>query len=673
MSKRMFLRLADNKLALPNCINSPIGRFWMPVGIILVAMLLALYWVFAVPIFQSPDEEVHADYVFSIYSKGRLILGRDGPTSALSHPFIFYLLDATQAQRAYHRSFVKMPADYGTSKFFAKINHNQPDMRSYKNISGFPLTAVSYPFGYYALTAIWLGLLSHLDRSIVFLFFSARIFSVILLGGGLTLSYLIMRELLLPQWQSLLVLAAIGFFPLVSFVGSYIQPDNLSFFSVSLCLYLALLWRNRGKHRVIFFLGSALAFLLLTKIHCFLAAGLPILAMVFTRALYLRFSGKKLAFLFFALILPTLIAGALQAYIWWGGGLPVIDKTHCHWIPVDTEFRRVLSIGGKPLLMHIWRALCDAYQSAYWRQRETFLGFWGNFGWEDTPLIICCKDIQEILKGIIECATAIVLFLTVSSLLEVLISLRGLFLSGRWRSAFYIACSNPVINSYFLFVLFIYAYYVITFASLWLQGRYWFPVILPILLGASCFAARIFRSRLVRQKYFSVLSVSWLAYSILGSIWAPVCIHQRYFESNKMPAVNIARLISVPQTTPCCIEHCDFLDKFPTFDRHMNTLMMPAGAEMDISGWAIDEFAHSAASAVLLFVDNKQVFQPIYGLESPSAEDKFHDNKYLHSGFRMLLPTAGMTQGRHYLTTKVVSRNGCVLYNTDAALSFIVQ
>jgi hypothetical protein len=140
-----------------------------------------------------------------------------------------------------------------------------------------------------------------------------------------------------------------------------------------------------------------------------------------------------------------------------------------------------------------------------------------------------------------------------------------------------------------------------------------------------------------------------------------------------MPVINITRLISVPQSTRSCIEHCDFLDKYPTFDRHMNTLMMPAGAEMDISGWAIDGFAHSPASAVLLIVDNKQVFQPIYGLESHSAQDQLHDHKYFHSGFRMLLPTAGISQGRHYLTTKVVSRNGRVIYNTDAALSFIVQ
>jgi len=46
---------------------------------VLGACLVALYWVFLVPIYQSPDEIVLIDYIFSVHQAGHLFTARDGP------------------------------------------------------------------------------------------------------------------------------------------------------------------------------------------------------------------------------------------------------------------------------------------------------------------------------------------------------------------------------------------------------------------------------------------------------------------------------------------------------------------------------------------------------------------------------------------------------------------
>src|SRR5512145_2975287 len=94
---------------------------WVLVAIIFSACLLSVIWVFRVPLLQNPDETSHIDYVFSIYSAGRLLnmrtppsewnvhprfegrKDREGPESApydlLSHQYTLYLIDATDFQR----------------------------------------------------------------------------------------------------------------------------------------------------------------------------------------------------------------------------------------------------------------------------------------------------------------------------------------------------------------------------------------------------------------------------------------------------------------------------------------------------------------------------------------------------------------------------------------------
>ncbi len=625
------------------CFYSPILP-WFPAIIICAAMLLAAGWVFLVPVLQSPDEDLHADYVFSLYTRGRLFQGKDKPIEATSHPFLFYLLEATNGQAIKWNPDVKMPEGYGTANFFEHLDKFAPNENATQNTN--PAIVAFYPFGYYAATALWLGLFSHFNHSISFLFFAARLFSVILLGIALSFSFLAMKELRMPDWQSCLLLAAIGFFPLTSFIGSYIQPDNLSFAAMSACFFLALRWRNKclgntgapdSEKRDLsigivgagaspptsprsapvekvggaspaptippYALGVAMAILLVTKYQFFSCTAVAIAAMIMGTAVRARISFKKLAGIFAALVIPSLIAGLVQLWVSWHCKLPTIDAIHWHWFATNTEFKKILKLGGTAVLSHIWHALADLYQNIYQVNGVAFQSFWGYFGWLDTPLIIGSSTITSAIQTVLEFGTKMILVLTLASLAKVMFRLWQLVSRGRWRLAVYIAYSNPVINSYFLFTLFILTFAITVYPSFGWQGRHWFPFILSIFLTAACFAPRVLDSKIRRKQFFLLIAGGLLIYSLLANYFAFGCIYKRYYVKDEKPIIDAKQLKPSAQNAICSVDYIDYVDFYPSFYRHRNSYAVPAGAMITVNGWAIDQLAHLAGSAVLIYID----------------------------------------------------------------------
>jgi len=656
-------------------------RFFLPALIISGAVLLASYWVFLVPIFQEPDEDYHADYVFSLYSRGGLIRGKDGPIVACSHPYIAYLLIALNARPIKYSDYVKVSPDYGTVKFYRSIDRNAPDNRVCAAVKTTPYVVAMYPVGYYALAALWLNLVSHISNKLTFLFFAGRFLSVFFFACGLALSYLIMREQKLSYVNSVLILAAIAFFPMATMVGSYIQPDNLCFVLVSLSLLLALRWRNtvlqkdlsakagKTNDRIIYLLSVSLAGLLITKLQFICCVGSPILAMILATAWRLQFPAKRVAKILLVLAIPSVIAYLPQLWISWRCHLPTLNIL---WFPVNTYFKQAFSGGWHVFAHHIWQGLYDEYESIYWLHGATFSSFWGRFGWMNVPLVIISPSFNQALRRIIEFITEMILLLTLASIVKVLACLWCLAKKKKIRHAFYMACSNPVINSYFLFEVFFFLFNAYVYPSCGWQGRHWFTLILPIILSAAFFAPRVIQSTSIRRMFSSCIIIGWLCYSIVGSYYALGCVRQRYYEPDKRSRLDVSKLIPVETKAKCRIEHCDFIDPITNFDTHPNTLMVPRGDFMQIIGWAVDPLAEASASAALIYIDRDKIYQPTFGVDSWQAVERLHNQKYRFSGFSMLMPTKDLSPGWHSLAVKVVSKNGRFLYNTDARLKFLV-
>src|SRR5262249_54663312 len=137
--------------------------------IIAGAASLSLYWVFLVPVFQSPDEPAHLDYAFNIYSARRLISAREpchrwnaAPPAKPWHVYTEYLIANTGSRAMFWHFEVKAPAGYGTREFYDRLDNGAPseNVETMEGVSKEMLgqsnyTAV-YPFGYYAAVAAWM-------------------------------------------------------------------------------------------------------------------------------------------------------------------------------------------------------------------------------------------------------------------------------------------------------------------------------------------------------------------------------------------------------------------------------------------------------------------------------------------------------------------------------------
>jgi hypothetical protein len=588
-----------------------------------------------------------------------------------------------------------MSPEYGSKQFFKRLDADAPISQRCKQTSTVPVMMAVYPVGYYALLAIWLGLLSCLNNSLTFLFFAARLFSVFLLGGGLTLTYLTMRELRISQWQSSLVLAAIAFFPLAPFVGSYIQPDNLSFFILSACFYLALHWRNRMKCLIsssnmpefsitnnwtILALSLVMSVLLLTKYHFFCCFSAAVLAMIISTGCRFKIPISRLTNILSFLFIPSLIAAMLQLWISWDCTLPPKDRSQEHWFATTDDFVKAQRAGFIQLGNHLCDALHDQYSSAYTKDGQTFESFWGCFGQCLTvPLVIFSESINDALLSAIEIITKIVLVLSLGSLARVTASLFRISRKKRFNQAFYLACSNPVLNTYFLFVIVMFLFNIFVYHSFYGQGRHWWPVILPIVLGSASFAPRFFPSHYLRKRIFWFVIIVWLCYSLLASYFAPGCIKKRYYCQNKLPAIDVSKLIPAELGTSSSVIAWDFIEPFPTFARHSRyifyRLKIPEGTELyiDVHGWAIDFLSGKPAKTVLAVLDDKKIFQTVYGMESKGAVEYWHNDKYKFCGYGVVIPTKGLRIGKHKVSIKVVSSDGRLLFDTHKDLNIVVE
>jgi 4-amino-4-deoxy-L-arabinose transferase-like glycosyltransferase len=489
------------------------GVAWCLAAIVFGAASLALVWVFLVPIYEAPDEHLHLDYAFCIYDNGGLIRAKGLPevvTPAFLHPDSLYLIHRAHATMIPFNYDAKVPPDYGTRSFYRSIDAGAPQRGSFTKSPPHSLLAC-YPYGYYALLAVWIGILRHCSDSLTFVFFGSRVFSVLLLMVSLVLVFATARELGLRRRRALLLTACVGFFPLTTFVSSYVQPDNLSFTLVSLCLYLTLVARRRaGDDRVFALLGLAFGMLCVTKQHyfaCTLAATLPTLAVALAR----RPAGERRWIRSAALLAaPTAILGAVHLWTIWG-------STNFHTQKAHSPDALIFALAG------FKKALLDFYSGT------THLSFWGIFGWLDAPLVIRGSRTDALFRFSAQAATLVVLALALVRLQQVACRLAGVARRGRWLAALRIAVSNPVLNGYFLFTVLMVLLYIWTDNRFTAQGRNWLPFLPAIILTAVVYAPRALATRGAQRACARLLTAGLVVYVAAGEYYAVKTLQKRYY------------------------------------------------------------------------------------------------------------------------------------------------
>ena len=495
-------------------------RYWAWValaGIVLGSGLISLKWVFLVPVYQAPDEPVHLDYALCLMEHGTLFRASDVSAIRIErqfnfyllHPYTHFLMDRCECASITFNDAAKVPPGYGTPEFFQALDREKPREESIEIVAP-PSLTVWYPFGYYALLACWLGLLRQCTAGICGLYFGARSLSVLLLMANLVFSYCAVRELRLQKWFALLIIACIGFFPMTSFVSSYVQPDNLSATLIALAYYLTLRARRKNSLTYVALLGLTLGALLVTKNHHFLCVAAPAAATLVVDKL--DRSSTKIGWLAWTGVLgvPSFVLGSIQVWATWGlnrSPIPFASYNHWFWQTIVT-FRR---------------ALGDYYTGL------THRSFWGIFGWLDAPLIFGDRFWTKAVFALIQAAALICVGLTVVRLGQVSVRLVRLYRSGRRHQAIRILFSNPVINSYFLFTLLMIVLFVSTDNFFGAQGRNWFPFLTPIFVTAFVYAPKALKKPDTRRAFVSLSLAGLCAYTLVGSCYAIETLRQRYY------------------------------------------------------------------------------------------------------------------------------------------------
>jgi 4-amino-4-deoxy-L-arabinose transferase-like glycosyltransferase len=500
--------------------------------IVILSAGLASYWVMLVAIYESPDEQLHLDYALNIYSAGRLITAREPlhnwNAAGGLHVYSEYLGEQSAVTTIAFHPDKKAPSGYGTRGYFDDLDRGAPSEMA-GGMESKPRTLygyiVIYPFGYYALLAAWLKVVSLFSTRLTTLFFAARFLSVILLTLSLFLVYGVARELRLSRGRALLITAVVGVFPMTSFVASYVQPDNLAFTLVMLSCYLALLARRKPLNvGLSAMLGISMGLLLVTKVHFYVAVLLPVLGMLASDLLARRRTTPWFTMVLLVLG-PSLALGLVQAWVVHGpsAGLAGFDPTR-H----NPGLQLALSQGKLAAAAFFIQGVGLAFRNFY-LTGTTCWTFWGCFGYFDTPLIIFTPAKTLLIRYSIMLLNVLVFGMTVIRLEQVATRLIRLYKKGRGRAAACIAFSNPMLNGYFVFTAIMFVLFCISREAYVSQGRNWFPFIMPIFLAGTYYAPRALSSKSTRRFFAGFIMAGLVAYCVFASYSAIPTIKHRYY------------------------------------------------------------------------------------------------------------------------------------------------
>jgi len=638
-------------------------------GIVCGACLLALRWVFLVPVYQAPDEPSHLDYALTIYSHGLVNL-RDRDTYnyyGYAHPYSQYLMRQTGFYDLISQSQIKVQPGYGSDPYYRALDRQAPVVPTGFEPEKNPYLTSFYPFGYYALVAAWLHLLAPLGLGLTGLFFAARMLSVLLLALTLILTYSVARELHLRPPLALALTAAIGFFPLTSFVASYIQPDNLSFTLVTLCIYLTLRGRRSGfRLRWLALLSLALGALLVTKYQFYFCVLGPVLAVVLAERLHAG-GGRRLTRFLLALVVlaPASVAlGLVQTWILatprfpYVGGVTQTEGTAN--VSAATPMH-ALAEGPAPLFWYTVSSIHDAFNNYY--LGSTVNSYWGTFGWLDVPVVIHSIRVTQLVRDLETGATILLLLLMLVRLEAVATRLIAVARRGRWRWALRMATADPFLNSYLLFTMFMFAVYWLTNSTFGPQGRNWIPYLLPAFAVGVVHAPKALRSRWGQSLLSGLVLIGLLAYAAAGSYYSLKALQSRYYGHG----------LHVTQA--------DLAGKVLLVGGYRSSLdpvkgiawpRGPQGATMRIEGWAFDPVRHAAGQGAIARVDGQFDLPGVYGIGRPDAALATQDPSSTGSGFAVDISTNGLKPGIHTVTIEILDADGVHYHQLPDHLQFVV-
>ena len=613
------------------------------VVVILLAGGLSTVWAFLVPIFQAPDEPAHFDYAISIFSAGRLITWADGQPDWIVSPYTKYLMRATDFDRIVWRSSMRVPPGYGSRAYFARIADGAPRSRATaardRSIS---YVARAYPFGFYALEALWMRAFAIFGGSLVTMFFGARLLCVFLMMLGLYFNYRTALNLGLPRWTSVALVAAIGFFPLTTFVSSYIQPDNLAYALVSAALFFATELNRLGlRPPVVVALGLCLGALAITKYQFFLSAAIPVALLFAVRSAQSSAALAARIGMLLAFTAPTALLLAVQYFIVNRPALaaPVTIQSDMNM----NYFHAQLATGYLSAIGYTARTTVAAFVDCF-VSGGCAATFWQTVGWVDTPIVIVSPQAETWIRAVISLATIATFCVIVFFALR-----RALLLvrAGTHRhisAAIRVASADPVFNSYACFITIIVALYVLTDNAFGAEGRQLYPYIFPAFLCFVLYAPRALTRH--HRKASAVLAGVLFVYAVAASAYALADVRARYYGPEQRGYV-------AADPVPAQIQSSDAGRLAPVVNAayHVHARELPFDfvnrSRLLVAGAAIPPMAPGGDSNVAVVLDDRTAIPVLSNQYLYPLAEATHNTAEGYSAFYATIGTRRLGEGPH--------------------------
>lgn len=622
------------------------------VCVILAAGALAATWAYVVPIFQAPDEPAHFDYAISIFNAHRLIRASDGAPDWIASPFTKYLMRASDFERIVERSPMRVPAGYGSRAYFAKVDGASPRLDAAQDSRGKVSYIVRlYPFGFYAIEALWMRAVSALTGSIVAVFFGARLLCIGFMMAGLYFNYRTALNLGIPRWTSVALVAAIGFFPLTSYVASYVQPDNLAYALLSAALFFATELRCQALRIAIpAALGVSLGLLAVTKYQFFVSAAIPIAVLLFIRLVQIKPARKTLVAAIAWFVAPIAVLLAAQHFA--VDTPPPAVASHIADANI-ASLRATIAQGPATASAYIasttGKAFIDCFVSG-----PCAATYWQVVGWSDTPIVLFSNGASMASRAIISLLSiacfAMVTFFFVRN------ALRVGFVAFRKRVAWAvrIAAADPVFNAYVCFIAIMFGLYVTSNDAYGASGRHWYPYLFAALL---CFAW--YAPRAVTRRYRPVSAVlvgTLLCYSLFASGYALADVAHRYYGASDAqyvaldpPASLDAEARAIGVVWPITAAGYPHADRSPTFS-------FSPGLPLEVSGYALPRSGLPSTIAVVLDRHSPlPVLDGEYLFTVAEATRRISDG---YGGFSAKVDTTALPEGTHTVAAYVRRADG---------------
>lgn len=613
------------------------------------AAALSVAWAFLVPIFQSLDEPAHFDYATSIVEAHRLVRRADGASATIVSSQTSYLLRASDFARIAGHSPMHVAPAYGTPAYFHALDAGAPRAAVLPD-GQVSYIARLYPFGFYGLEAAIMGAVATLGGSLTATFFAARLLCVALTILALFFSYRTALNLGVPPWTAVALTGAVGLFPMVSMVSSYVQPDNLAFAALSAALFFATQLRRVDATPLrVAPLGIALGILAVTKYQFFLSAALPV-AVMLAVALRRRRLGIGAVFACAAaFLLPAAVLLSVQH--WYVDGATAIARTGPQDIGL-TYVRDVAASGPSALLHYVISSVTGAFFGC-WVSGICAAGYWGVTGWADTPIVVGTFATEALLRTTISlvslAAAAIVVFMCIRNAVRLL----RIALHGRALPALWVAASDPAINAYLIFAAIIFALYVATDNVFGLSGRHWYPYVFIAFLCLVWYAPRALRARQA-PRISLALSCTLLAYSIVAAVCTLRDVTQRYYGPNTGSFVTT----TAPAAPGAAIGAMwPLQDATYLFAPSHEPFAFPRGTPIAASGSALESNGDGSPAVVMLLdrTEPQAVLtrQYLFGIAEAT-----HSIAAGYSGFSAVIDTTHLAYGSHVIAAYARTASG---------------